>query len=298
MKIIRPISINDARLIASNVPETDYAAYNAGTTYALGDRVIRVATDVHEIYESLVGSNIGNPLTDATKWLLVGNTNRWRMFDSSVSSQTSNADSIECSFENLGPMDSIVLFNVDAEYVTVTVTDAIAGVVYDETIAMVSDRGVTNWYDFFYSPYELKTTLLISDLPKYINTTVELTLTKTGGTAKCGACVIGMAKEIGDAQQGAKVGIQDYSVKARDDFGNFTILERAYSRYANLDIYVQSGAADSIARLLTQYRATPVVYIGAEEREATFIYGFFKDFYETISYTDYSLFTLELESLT
>lgn len=298
MKIIRPITINDSRLLSSNVPETDYAAYNAGTTYAQGARVIYVAADVHQIYESLANSNTGNPLTDATKWLLVGNTNKWRMFDSSVSSQTSNAESIECTFENLGPMDSIVLFNVDAEYVMVTVTDALAGVVYDETIAMVSDRGVTDWHSFFYEPYELKTTLLISGLPKYINTTVELTLTKAGGIAKCGACVIGLAKEIGDAQQGAKVGIQDYSVKTRDDFGNFTILERAYSRYANLDVYVQSGTADSITRLLTKYRASPVVYIGADEREATFIYGFFKDFYETISYTDYSLFTLELESLT
>jgi hypothetical protein len=43
MKIIRPMSVIDASLISSNVTEADYAAYNAGTTYALGDRVILIS---------------------------------------------------------------------------------------------------------------------------------------------------------------------------------------------------------------------------------------------------------------
>lgn len=300
MKIIRPITINDTRFISasSNVPENDYAAYNAGTTYALGNRVINVATDIHEIYESAANGNTGNPLTDTTKWILVGNTNRWRMFDQYISSITSNADSIECEFTSMGPMDSIVLLNVDAAEVQIIVTDASAGEVYNQTFSMVSNRGVTDWYSFYYEPYEATRSLIVTSLPKYINTTITLIVSKPGSTASVGACVFGLSKEIGDAQHGAKVGIQDYSVKTRDDFGNYTILERAYSTYANLDVIVPAGQADKIQRLLTTYRATPVVFVGATEREATLVYGFYKDFYETISYENYSLFTLELESLT
>lgn len=40
MKIIRPLSITDTRLADSNVPETDYAEFSMGTTYAEGDTII------------------------------------------------------------------------------------------------------------------------------------------------------------------------------------------------------------------------------------------------------------------
>ena len=40
MKIIRPLPITDARLTDSNVPETDYAEFSMGTTYAEGDIII------------------------------------------------------------------------------------------------------------------------------------------------------------------------------------------------------------------------------------------------------------------
>jgi hypothetical protein len=45
MKVIRPITINDAALASSNVAENDYAAYSAGTTYNLGDRAIYVGSN-------------------------------------------------------------------------------------------------------------------------------------------------------------------------------------------------------------------------------------------------------------
>lgn len=54
MKIIRPITITPAMITASNVPETDYAAYNAGTTYTEGVRCV----SGHKIYESLPLSDI------------------------------------------------------------------------------------------------------------------------------------------------------------------------------------------------------------------------------------------------
>ena len=38
--VIRPVEITSAMLIASDVPEADYAAWNSGTSYAAGARVI------------------------------------------------------------------------------------------------------------------------------------------------------------------------------------------------------------------------------------------------------------------
>ena len=43
MQLIRPKHINNSYLSSSNVTEADYSAYNAGTTYADGDKVIVVS---------------------------------------------------------------------------------------------------------------------------------------------------------------------------------------------------------------------------------------------------------------
>src|SRR3990167_7140926 len=43
MKLIRPKHINNSYLLSSNVTESDYAAWDAGTTYALGDKRIVVS---------------------------------------------------------------------------------------------------------------------------------------------------------------------------------------------------------------------------------------------------------------
>lgn len=57
LSVIKPITITDAMLTSTDVTEADYSAYNAATAYNVGDRVIVVSTDVHKIYESLIGSN-------------------------------------------------------------------------------------------------------------------------------------------------------------------------------------------------------------------------------------------------
>ena len=55
LKVIKSISMTDAMLVATSVPETDHPVYSAATTYANGARVILN----HKIYESVQDGNIG-----------------------------------------------------------------------------------------------------------------------------------------------------------------------------------------------------------------------------------------------
>ena len=83
VKIMPTIDVSYAKLTSSNVAETEYGNYAAGTAYALGDRVIVPAT--HDVWESLANANTGNtPATSPTWWVRVGPTNRMAMFDTSV----------------------------------------------------------------------------------------------------------------------------------------------------------------------------------------------------------------------
>jgi hypothetical protein len=75
-------------LIHSTVPETEYAAYNAGANYLVGDRAIYL----HKTWESVQTPNIGHtPDTNPLYWAQIAPSNRWAMFDSAVGTVTSVA---------------------------------------------------------------------------------------------------------------------------------------------------------------------------------------------------------------
>jgi hypothetical protein len=295
MKIIRPVAIS--ALISSNVPENDYAEYSAAATYAVGDRVIVAAE--HKIYESLQASNTGHaPSTSVTWWLEVGATNRWRMFDDSLTAQTSNFDEITVVIQPASRIDSLALLNVDATTVQITMTDPLEGEVYDKSFSLSNTSGISDWYAYFFEPIERKYDLIVSGLPQYPNAELSISLANEGHAVLCGECVIGQQKVIGKTMQGASIGIQDYSVKQRDAFGNYTVLERSFNKRANFTVMVDAQFVDALQRLLAQYRAMPIVYIGTDSYTSTFIYGFYKDFSIEIAYLKHSICSLEVEGLT
>lgn len=299
-RIIRPASIDDAALLSSNVPENDYAAWNAGTTYALADRALYVIADTHWIIESLQASNTGHtPTGESTDawWLVVGSTNRWRMFDSVIGNPTTNAESIAVSVSVPSRVDSIGFFNVDAATLTVTMTDVTDGVVYSNTVNLSSTMGITDWYAYFYEPIVRFPDYALTDLPPYSNAEIAITLSGSG-TVTCGECVIGLGRLFGSTEYGAKFGIQDYSIKQRDDFGNYSVLERAYNKFAQFNVLVENELIDQMAVILAQYRATPIVYIGSTQYSSTMIYGFAKDWSTVIAYPNHSYLSIEVEGLT
>lgn len=81
--VITPITITDAILTGSNVPEADLQEFVAGTAYAVGDTVM-VATstaNIHKTYECLVAQSAGitadlldENCSDISDWTLYGDT--------------------------------------------------------------------------------------------------------------------------------------------------------------------------------------------------------------------------------
>ncbi len=299
MKIVRPITIDDAALLSTNVSETLHPPYDAGYVFALGDRVSVIAADIHQVYESLVAGNVGNdPASSPTKWVYVSATNPWLMFDKSVTSQTQNADSIAVSLQTHGRVPCLGLLNLSGSSVQVTMADAVDGVVFDETFSLVSDSGVDDWYDYFFEPVVRLQDLIVLDMPLYASPIIDVTISASGETVKCGTLILGPTTNVGDTEYGATVGIQDFSVKEQDDFGNYSIVERAYRKRATFPVVVEHNRVDTLQALLASVRATPTLYIGADNYSSTAIYGFFKDFTVEIAYPLESVLSIEIEGLT
>lgn len=297
MRMLRPAPISAATL-TSNVPETG-AEYSAGATYAKGDVVIATASDgLKHRYESLVAGNLGKALTDVTKWLDLGATNRWAMFDAVNGTLTEGSAGIDVSVEITGRADGLALLNLTAEQVQVTVTAPGYGTVYDQLHSLVSVESINNWYAYFSEDIVYIEDLVVTTLPLVTNPSIRVQIGSDSGDVSVGTAIVGQLRELGMTLQGVSAGIQDYSRKETDDFGNKSVVERSYSKRASFKLVADNGVIDGVFRLLSQHRAKPVMWIGSDLYGMTSIYGFARDWAVDIAFPTQSYISLDIEGLT
>jgi len=308
MDIIAPVPITaDAQLISSSITETDKAAYAAGTTYAANAEVQVTADGVHKIYRSAVAGNVGHYPPDniyddtvdpATGyWIEVSSTNRWKMFDGKSRASSIAADQIIVEFAPGELFNSLALLNVEASSATVEVIDSIEGLVYFAGVDLVDYSGIIDFYEwFFYEPIR-KNAIPLTDLPSFSGATIKVTLTAPGETVTVGEIVAGVLKYIGKLQYGYSVSIQDYSTKEKDEAGAAKVIEGVYSDTGSFKVVVDSIHVYDIKRTLGLYRATPLVWIGADWRQDSIIYGYYTDFDVSIETLSKSYCSIEVEEL-
>jgi hypothetical protein len=246
----------------------------------------------------IVEPNKNYPITDLSRWLDVGPTNRWAMFDRKLGTVTEKDGSIDVDLVASQRIGGLALFNTDAFEINVTITDALEGVVYDQTFSMVSYDNVANYYDYFFAPILRKRDIFIEGLPLYLDAIIHVSVSRPESTARVGNLVVGTVRDLGTTTMGAGFGIIDYSRKEADDFGNVDLTERDYRSTGSFEVVVERLYVDEIKNLLTQRRALPTVYIGTEEFSSMLIYGFARDWNVKVNEYRQADLSLELESLT
>ena len=296
MKVISPIQITSGMVTSTNATET-YSTYNSGTTYALGAKVVYG----NFTYESLVVSNVGNqPDISPTKWLEIGPSNKWAMFDTKVDTQTTRATPLTVTVTPATVITSLSLLNVDGVTATINITDGPTGPnVYSKTIDL-DDTTITDWYMYFFEPYDFRTDIVLTDLPPYSGAVITVNMIKTAGTVAIGNMLLGNVISLGSTQYGASAGIRDYSVKETDEFGNTAFVVRAFSKRMQAQVFLDNSSLNYVVKTLTNLRAVPAVWIGSEDTQLQplIVYGFYRDFNIDISYPDNSLCSIEIEGLT
>lgn len=94
-----------------------------GTTIYSDGNTVQVTSGTnladHKIYESLTNNNASNnPTTDTTNWLLIGNTNRTKGYDSSIASQSSASESITNIYAP-GAIGAISILNHESSTISI-----------------------------------------------------------------------------------------------------------------------------------------------------------------------------------
>ena len=268
LQLIQPIDVTDAVLAASDMAENDHPQWASGVTYAAGARVILPAT--HRIYESLVDGNVGaNPAASSGKWLDVAPTNRWAMFDQALGSATVSGAGIDVTL-NAGAATALALLDVVGTAVRVRVGG------YDRTMAV--GPGATTFLD----------------LPG-TGAPIRVTIDGNGGVA-VGTLLVGRLVSLGVTEAGPTASINDYSRKEIDDFGEVTVVQRAWSKKMAAKALIDTAALDVVFNRVAAVRARPSLWIGQSGIDCLTIYGFFKDFSIEVGET-VSKLSLSIEGL-
>lgn len=276
-----------------------YQAYSGAAVYALADRVLDATN--HLVYESVVAGNSGNALTDATKWLEIGPSNAWAMFDvlrNTASVQPSELTVVVTPGERV---NSLVLLGVVANHAEVSATSGGSGVFsYSENL---DEREVFDWYDYFFLPFGTRPSVVIFDIPPYTNIVITVTLTATSGNVECGDCILGNYVDIGQIKAAAESDVLNFSEVERDfDGGVSTMVQRRNVPKTVQSIWLPRARVNRVRALRDELNGTPAVYVGLDDDshdyfESVLIKGFYRRFSMNHQYADFTVIALELEEI-
>ncbi|WP_412479919.1 hypothetical protein [Azonexus sp. IMCC34839] len=298
LRVIKSIQVTDQTLRATNVLEDDSAAWSDTTTYGAGNRVH--LTSSHKIYQSIQADNLGkNPESEPMWWVEVSPTNRWKLFDLSSTTQTRIGT---YSFYELAPgiaVNAVALINIEGvTAVYIRLTDPDFGVVYDKSYDLGAVPSESSWYAWFFEPRSTQKQFVVRDLPSYPNATLRVEF-QSGGEAYIGALVFGDMKSIGiGTRQGVRLGIQDFSRKERNEWGDTLLVQRAFARRASFNVLIDNKSLDNVFNALAAFRSTPCVWVGSDRYGSMTIFGFFNNFEINIAYARYSDVSIDIEGLT
>ncbi len=252
------------------------------------------------VYEALTNNNdrpdLG-ALAEVPTWEDMGFINPLRMFDGRVGTYTEAGGDLVITISSNTLIDGLAMFGVSASAVQVQVLDG-AAVIFDTGAASLRDSSsIDGWYSYFFRRRGVKSDYVLTALPPYRGATIRIVLSALDGKTRLGDLVAGQVRKIGDLLYGVKVGVISFSRKERDAFGVFDIVKRDGSKRSEYPISIRTSQIAWIQELLAGLDATPIAYIGDEDRRETIVYGLYRGFDITLEGPVYSDCSIEVEGL-
>lgn len=297
MRLIVPKPIT---LVSSNVDEDTRPVWDSSATYNKDDEVIVKnigKNGITKAYKSLSDNNVGNyPPEKPDMWEDLGATNRWKMFDEIVGTQTVNSDSIDVTITS-SKITHVALFETEATSVLIEVYDDTDTLLAQYTPTLRLDSSLS-WSDYFFGDVFFRTAF-VRQIP-YLLGGAKIRVLLEGSTVKCGMLLVGYGYYIGETKWSPHLGINDYSRKEIDDWGRAFLKQGYYAKTAEIDVEIRSASVDKVQRLLASVRATPCIWQMNNDTtayDALVVYGFYKDFAVILENVVLSSCSLTIEGL-
>lgn len=295
--ILKPMTVTDTVLESSTVPETDAAVWASGTTYAAGDLVQVLST--HSVYESQIAGNIGiDPTLNPDKWVRVRATNRWRCFDTSNSSKTTQASSISYVFAPGMSVPMVAALGlVNCTSIRVRLVDATYGTVYDNTLYPGPLPIQPDPWEWAFGEWMGGQTItLFTDMPSY--PTAKLHVDLVGGPdLALGLLMFGAPRAWGDSRgvySGVRVGRQIYSTRETNKYGDLTLVKRPSAKRSSFELRLSKSEVDPLLDFLDEIDADICLYVVSPSYESSIIVGIFQNADVLLERPTHSTLSLEL----
>lgn len=276
MKVIFPI---DTVIASSNVAASAYANWSNTTAYSIGNKVY-LPSNFGE-YEAKTANTGKDPSLNPLDWKFLGTANKYKMFDQFLNTKTTNTGTITVQLVAYGSQ-AVYIGNIDAITVTIQVIDNdTLSVIETHTESMYSP--ISNWMDYFYGDWidNRKTSLTYERTTLTRNVSIAITVDNGAGIAGCGIFTTGLLKQIGVTKYGISLGALDYSAVSTNTDSGATYLQKGnYAKEVKVDLFANSSQVPAIFKILTDARATPLVFIPGGDETYT-VYGYVRQ-HETI----------------
>lgn len=302
MKIIKPHTIAEANITATNIP--DDVVYDNATAYTVGDTVLYTA-DTEELLWQCSADTTGNaPETGSAFWFNIGPAKKLCPFDLQVGvdqyrvieTVATHADSITYTIEALERVTGIYMEGLVADNVAITAVQD--GVTELDTSYDMQDRTQYNgsFYRWYYMPISIEDTYTDTEMNIPAGATFNITITKTGDTAEVATIVLGLVEEYESTRIGATRSISSRSVKKAEGLVN-SLKRRLPSKKVSYPVIVQNYEGHGLMSLLDDIDGTTAVFIADESRPELTVFGFHTSANMTADALGVSEFTIEVQSL-
>jgi len=223
------------------------------------------------------------------------------MFDGFVETQTETADAIVKTFDITG-FNSVTILN------TVGISASLEVDSVTQTVSLIRDS-IKDWWDYWFAPTRAGKDVVFY-FPTQSSGDATLTIAYSGGTAKCGMCITGLAAEIATTRTNINVGITDYSTIETDVSGNTSFAVGSWAKRANVDLHMTPIESDIAYRQVVENRGVACVfdyneysYTLSERHTSTdglqplIIYGYTEDYDTTLLNNNISMASHEAQGL-
>lgn len=300
LRITVPVAITDAMVTATDVPEADYAAWAGGTTYALGDRVIKG----HKIWESAQAANTGHdPETSGSAWWLkVSATNRWRLFDLEQVTSTAKATGMYYELQPGSPINSVHMLGLyDVDSVQLRVYDG-ATLAYDggQNAAGLLPTD-SDWWAYCYGPWTLSDQQHYADLPYIVEPKIRVDY--TGGAAMStqvlmlgNDTVFGTQRATG-VQAGVRIRFDRSSSFKPNEFDIPTMKTSALVATVSFTLILLSSDVDTLLDFYRDYGSQVCLFNLSDMWRATQVLGLITSLEPLIHGPVYSEFAFEIRGV-
>lgn len=309
MIVVPPVQVDALTLVSSTIPEPDTSMgevlWDPATNYTEGQIVIRATT--HRKYESIGGGvDSGTPETTPKKWLDVGSTNRWAMFDLTRNeSSISSTGQIVFEVKPGKRINTLALLGLQATKVKVEIF------VNGESVPVYSfeqnttTRNTQSWSEYFFGSFGYTPSVLLQNLPPYTNATFKVTILNTNANAqtKISSVVMGNKVYLGATQYNARSDSMNFSTISRDEFGGAILKPRRSVPKTNQTLWTPYDIVNSVRQARTDLNAVPALWSGLDEKfdhpyfESLLILGIYKQFEIDLAHPQVALVNLELEEI-